>query len=323
MNTRIKIKRSLLELDNNTLQQSRIAFGEPLYVNNGTNEYLLLGKQSEGTDDTVIDDIPVINTKGVKLQPQTLLNSGVYYTDDDHGTLQNDCILLTNDDGNVIVPKTNAKSVIYEDGDITTVKDVLDDIVDGNASASRLKTQKGITAAGSDNYFILGVNDTSETFKDVYHANAYDGASQNISGIYFTGTGVLMGAAWNDYAEKRKCDTKEPGTCVVEVGDGTLKISDDYLLPGANIISDTYGMCIGEVGNPIAVSGRVLAYVEDKKCLKPGDALKTAPKGKLAKMTRREIRKYPDRIVGFVSEFPTYEQWNGVEVKDRIWVKVN
>ena len=40
-------------------------------------------------------------------------------------------------------------------------------------------------------------------------------------------------------------------------------------------------------------------------------------------MSRREIRKYPDRIIGIVSEIPDYEKWEGkVDVNGRIWVYV-
>ena len=39
-------------------------------------------------------------------------------------------------------------------------------------------------------------------------------------------------------------------------------------------------------------------------------------------MTREEIKEYPDRIVGIVSEIPTYEKWNNVYTKNRIWIKI-
>jgi hypothetical protein len=41
-------------------------------------------------------------------------------------------------------------------------------------------------------------------------------------------------------------------------------------------------------------------------------------------MTREEIMEFPDRIVGVVSEIPTYETWGtgNVEVNGRIWIKV-
>ena len=40
------------------------------------------------------------------------------------------------------------------------------------------------------------------------------------------------------------------------------------------------------------------------------------------KMTREEIKEYPDRIIGVVSEIPNYEKWNGIKVNNRIWIKV-
>jgi hypothetical protein len=41
-------------------------------------------------------------------------------------------------------------------------------------------------------------------------------------------------------------------------------------------------------------------------------------------MTREEVVKYPDRIVGIVSEIPTYKIWgqNNIEVNNRIWIRV-
>ena len=44
-------------------------------------------------------------------------------------------------------------------------------------------------------------------------------------------------------------------------------------------------------------------------------------------MTREEIQKYPDRIVGTVSCVPEYEEWGDgdrgpIKVNGRIWIKV-
>jgi hypothetical protein len=41
-------------------------------------------------------------------------------------------------------------------------------------------------------------------------------------------------------------------------------------------------------------------------------------------MTRDEIKEYPDRIIGIVSEIPTYETWgtNNIKVNGRIWIRV-
>jgi hypothetical protein len=100
------------------------------------------------------------------------------------------------------------------------------------------------------------------------------------------------------------------------------------MMPGANIVSDTFGFAIGETKScktPLAVSGRVLAYpYEPKETYNPGDAVCSGPNGTISKMTRAEIRDYPERIVGTVSEIPTYEVWGSgnIKVNGRIWIKV-
>lgn len=306
---KIKIKRTTKALTNATLQSSKLDFGEILTVQSG---YLVVG---------TADNSNVSACKAVKLQAQSRINNSIFYTGNT-STAQ-----LTNDAGTNIMPKTTAENVAYGNSNVNAALNNINNYINGNISVPKatdatnteyLKT----TAAGNGNYYILGINNTSSTNKSIYHATS---GSANANGIYFNQTGVLFGAAWNDFAEFRKCENVIPGTCVVEIGNGKLRKSDSYLLPAAGIISDTFGMIIGDQSKdslPLAVAGRVLAFVEDRDKLKVGDALKTAPNGKLAKMKRREIRKYPDRIVGYVSEFPTYEKWNTVPVNGRIWVKI-
>lgn len=146
---------------------------------------------------------------------------------------------------------------------------------------------------------------------------------------YFSNAGVFYGAAWNDYAEYRQ--TKEyiqPGYCVIETGKGDLIKSFKRLQPGANIVSDTFGFAIGkteQTKTPLAVSGRVLAYpYEDRDSYQAGDPVCSGPNGTISKMTREEVREYPDRIIGTVSEIPNYEVWGtgNVKVNNRIWIKV-
>lgn len=139
----------------------------------------------------------------------------------------------------------------------------------------------------------------------------------------------VYGAVWNDYAEYRTTlQDIEPGRVVIENGDGSLEISTKRLQAGGNIISDTFGFAIGETENcktPLAVSGRVLAYpYEDRYSYKPGDAVGTGPSGTVSKMSREEIREYPERIIGTVSEIPNYEVWGSgnIKVNNRIWIKV-
>lgn len=159
-------------------------------------------------------------------------------------------------------------------------------------------------------------------------------ASANHATISYDGTKVscdkpFYGAVWNDYAEYRKTHHEiEPGRCVIEVGDGSLTLAFDRMQPGGNIVSDTYGFAIGEAKEcktPLAVSGRVLAYpYEDRDSYQAGDPVCSGPNGTVSKMTREEVREYPDRIIGTVSEIPDYEIWGtgNVKVNNRIWIKV-
>lgn len=149
---------------------------------------------------------------------------------------------------------------------------------------------------------------------------------------YFNGhlrASQVYGAVWNDYAEYRQTQKYiQPGYCVIETGKGDLIKSSKRLQPGANIVSDTFGFAIGETEQtktPLAVSGRVLAYpYEDRDSYQAGDPVCSGPNGTISKMTREEVREYPDRIIGTVSEIPNYEVWGtgNVKVNNRIWIKV-
>lgn len=148
-----------------------------------------------------------------------------------------------------------------------------------------------------------------------------------VSGSIYAGS--VYGAVWNDYAEYREGTAQfEPGRVICENGDDTLSLATERLQPGANVVSDTFGFAIGETEQaktPIAVSGRVLVYpYEDRNSYAPGDAVCAAPNGTVSKMTREEIREYPERIIGTVSAIPEYETWGtgNVPVNGRIWIKI-
>lgn len=184
-----------------------------------------------------------------------------------------------------------------------------------------------VNATSADtNYYILGATGTGN--QSVYRALNSSGTA-NTTGVYFNGvTGVLFGAAWNDYAEFRESKEIEAGRVVCETGKGDLILSTERLQPGAEIISDTFGFAIGETNKcktPIAASGRVLAYTfENRYEFKAGDAVCAAPNGTVSKMTRDEIINYPDRIIGTVSEIPEYDTWgqNNIKVNNRIWIRI-
>ena len=148
------------------------------------------------------------------------------------------------------------------------------------------------------------------------------GAAGNIYG------NKVYNAVWNDYAEFRKAETLEPGRVVIEDASGEMKLSSERLQPGASIISDTFGSAMGETEEcktPIAVAGRALTYYHGNiNMYTVGAAVGTGPNGTVSLMTREEIMTYPDRIIGIVSEIPSYEEWGPehIKINGRIWIKI-
>lgn len=189
------------------------------------------------------------------------------------------------------------------------------------SSASTLKITEISSITASDKYYLTAGKGVSG-----------EQALYSSSDVYLTkedGTtdAVLMGAAWNDYAEFRKQqETIEPGYCVTSNDRGEVSKTTIHLQSCDGIVSDTYGFAIGkteEYQTPLAVSGRVLAYCHgERNDYHSGDVVCAGPEGKVYKMTRDEIQKYPDRIVGIVSEIPEYDTWNNKVINNRIWIKV-
>ena len=138
----------------------------------------------------------------------------------------------------------------------------------------------------------------------------------------------VYGAVYNDYAEYRNSFEEEPGRVILEDSTGICQRINSRLSPFAGVISDTFGFSQGETEDakiPLAVAGRVLVYpYRNKYDYKIGDCVCAAPNGTVDIMTREEIREWPDRIVGIVSEIPEYEEWGTgkVKVNGRIWIKV-
>lgn len=171
----------------------------------------------------------------------------------------------------------------------------------------------------------------ASTTSQIYVAGVTSSGASTLycnTSVYCSGS-VLYGAAWNDYAEYREVnETIEPGRVVVETGKGDLILATERLQPGAEVISDTYGFCIGETKNsktPIAVTGRVLVYtLEDRNSFAAGDPVCAGPNGTVSRMTRDEVREYPDRIIGTVSEIPSYDTWGAgnVKINNRIWIRI-
>jgi hypothetical protein len=187
-----------------------------------------------------------------------------------------------------------------------------------------------IPTKNSNLIYLIGVDSTgiSKTsgLVEYYHSKG----SSNSNSIYIDASAeepVLMGAAWNDYAEYRKQkEIIEPGYCVKSNDDGRVEKTTERLSICDGIVSDTFGFSIGKHADyetPLAVSGRVLAYCEgNAHDYHAGDVVCASENGKVCIMTREEIKEYPDRIIGTVSEIPDYDMWNNNKVNGRIWIKV-
>lgn len=208
----------------------------------------------------------------------------------------------------------------------------------GNAStASKWATARTITLSGdtTGSVSLDGSKDVTLTItvSNNSHTHTWSNISDNGScTINTSGTitgSKVYGAVWNDYAEYRaQKESIEAGYCVTSDDKGRVSKTIRKYQACDGIVSDTFGFAIGETENcktPLAVSGRVLAYCEgDRNDYHAGDTVCAGPNGKVMKMTREEIRVWPDRVIGIVSEIPEYETWGSgnIKVNGRIWIKV-
>ena len=289
----------------------------------GLSNYTLQTATSSTLGGVKIGSTLTINSGVVDVKPATSstlggIKAGDNITIASDGTLSIGGYLPLS--GGTLTGKLTIDGVGISDGSDDAVGLTVQTASTGNAGAIT-----GIQMRRTDlnRSIVMGVNDTKEGIWSV---------DQSAWIIYATADGkartdmALYGAVWNDYAEFRNCSNGEAGHCVVENGDDTMSLSTKRLQYGG-IISDTFGFVIGDQknGKPIAVSGRVLAYTDkDRKNFKPGDAVCSGPNGSVSKMTRKEIKEYPEKILGIVSSVPTYEFWGPkqIPVDGRIWIKV-
>lgn len=239
--------------------------------------------------------------------------------------------ILTIDDNSCI--KRNAISSSWLTGRANALAYL--DTADGYSTLGSIKTTNGTWSIGH-------YTDWPDNLLWIYVADGHDSNNNYDARVYLTSTGEyhatkVWGAVYNDYAEMRNVPEAQnednllkPGTCVREVGDGTMIPTTERLQRGCKIISDTFGFNIGETEDcktPIAVSGRVLVYLDqDREIARNyiGWPVCSGPNGTVSIMTEEEEEKYPSRIVGTISEIPDYEKWgsSNVEVNGRIWIYV-
>lgn len=122
-----------------------------------------------------------------------------------------------------------------------------------------------------------------------------------------------------------------PGRVLVTNSNGDISESTERLQPFVGVVSDTYGLEFNKSNDeqlaPIAMAGRVLAFpFENREGFRIGDPVCTAPGGTISLMTREEVKIWPDRMVGVVTEIPsglTCGTTNEVYINGRIWIRVN
>ena len=184
-------------------------------------------------------------------------------------------------------------------------------------------------SAGTQAHLQLYANASSSSVAAGVVFRVWSSASTYSDAVSIANTGKLYGAVWNDYAEYRSQNEElKPGYITYCDDDGKLKLTTERLQKFEGVVSDTYGFAIGKNERnktPLAVSGRALVYCDpEEEHFHAGDCVCAGPDGLAYRMTREEIIQFPDRIVGIVSEIPTYKTWGEtpVEVNGRIWIKV-
>lgn len=223
---------------------------------------------------------------------------------------------------------SSAYIAVYDDGDAQTygtnmVIQSAGNMVIGSGEAPNAAYTNLLKSGTAENTYVVSDN-------SIYFYTNCNTWSNHTTSCYINTSGVLYGACWNDYAEYRKGNTMEAGRCVVETGDDSLAMSTARMMPGASIVSDTFGFAIGETDDsktPIAVSGRVLAYPyenrdEFKKAI--GRPVCSGPDGTVSIMSDEEYAARGYCVIGVISAVPDYETWGtgDVPVNGRIWIKV-
>jgi len=162
----------------------------------------------------------------------------------------------------------------------------------------------------------------------------------NVSGIALLGPGTsgskidnfekVYNAVWNDIADFIEVEAGielEFGKVYTRKADGTHGISSTYMEKGIlGLASDTYGFGVGKKDNavgtqiPVAIGGIVLAHVKEE--YEPGTALTCGPNGILMEFKLEDKRNFPERIIATYYKPEVSEEWNGITVDGRHWVKI-
>lgn len=203
----------------------------------------------------------------------------------------------------------------------------------GMETETEAEKEKEVQIGGfsSSSFHLSGGTITGDTiFSSGTASNSTNTGAVCITGGLGVGGNIygnaVYGAVYNDYAEYRQSEEPiEPGYIVYSGDDGILHKTVGRLQFFEGVVSDTFGFSIGKTDKaktPLAVAGRVLVYTDEE--LHAGNVICAGPHGKAYKMTKQEIKDHPDRIVGIVSEVPSYETWGeeNIPVNGRVWIRV-
>lgn len=335
-------------------------YGKTAYdhaIKKGNAFNLNLYKFSTNDEGHIINAIPVERADLVNLIGEIAASSACCLTD----MTQNDFSGKTSADWQTLYNEGKHYALVGEESNSWFIVDNLTTDDSEKALSAKqgyvLNNTIQQTIAGLDNIYMKKTGDTAsapiavstnmavtsptnpdQSLQMYYNSDTNDrGVYDSVGGkaIIATNNGTtarcdmpLYGAVWNDYAEYRPASITTPGYVVREDKSGIMQLADDRLLPACEIISDTFGFAIGETDEcktPIAATGRVLAYpYEDRNSYELGDPVCSGPGGTVSKMSREEVRLYPERMLGYVSEIPSYKTWGSgnVEVNGRIWIRV-
>lgn len=264
------------------------------------------------------------NSRAVTSLSIVKLNSTAYANLVDSGTLDENKIYIVESAGGG--SSSSSGSISLEDLPIAT---------SSTLGIVAVPTDGGLTVDTSGNIRVSNSLPLATTFTSTTDSNDTASGAVVISGGLGVASNIhankVYGAVWNDYAEYRSSNKiVAPGHAVYEIGDDSVAITTKRLQYGCSIVSDTFGFAIGETETaktPLTVSGRVLAYpFEDKGIFKNhiGEFVCSGPKGTVSIMTKEEVQKYPEAIIGSISAVPDYLIWgkDNTLVDGRVWIKI-
>jgi len=138
----------------------------------------------------------------------------------------------------------------------------------------------------------------------------------------------IWNSVWNDVADFRLLGDKLTyGKCYYDTLEGAKVCISRCQLGVIGVASNTFGQALGYLGKnsvPIAISGWVLAFVDDEYEL--GTPLTNDENGNLTRMTLEEKQNYPERLIAIYRNKEKFDYWGPINkeiaVNNRHWVKV-